>query len=116
MLTRVRTRLADAGVREAGFTLIEVLIALSLTAVIVGALAEALIVGVRTSDGTSQRLALSHDAEISARWFASDASSSDTVTTAASSCSDGVSSTPVVQFQWTEHTPNGGSPPGTVSH
>jgi prepilin-type N-terminal cleavage/methylation domain-containing protein len=91
---------------EAGFTLIELMIALTISAVIAAALGVAISVGISDSKTTTQRLALSHDAEASARWFAQDAGSAtqDGVSTAGSTCVSGAGSTPVVTFSWNEST------------
>jgi prepilin-type N-terminal cleavage/methylation domain-containing protein len=60
-----------------GFTLVELLIGISISAVIVGAIGGAVSAGARSTSTTSLRLGASHDAEISARWFAGDAASTD---------------------------------------
>jgi prepilin-type N-terminal cleavage/methylation domain-containing protein len=57
---------------EAGFTLIELLVAVTLLGVIVLALGNAVIGYVRTNDYTTDRLLLSHDAQIAAAYFADD--------------------------------------------
>src|SRR4051794_40953157 len=96
-----------------GFTLIEVLIALVLSGVIVAALGTAFSVGASNSKRTSQRLALSHDAEASARWFARDASSSarNGVSLAPNTCVSGSGATPVVSFTWPENAADSGAAP-----
>jgi prepilin-type N-terminal cleavage/methylation domain-containing protein len=57
---------------DAGFTLIELLIAIVILSVIALSLGNVIISYVRNADATSDRLALSHDAQISAAYFASD--------------------------------------------
>jgi len=60
---------------EAGLTLIELLIAISVLAVITAPLANAIIGYLRVSDATLERMVLSHDAQISAVYFARDVAS-----------------------------------------
>jgi len=72
--------------REAGFTLIELLISVSILGVIAVPLGNVVIGFLRNSNATTGRLAESHDAQISAAYFAQDVSSlgardwTDTVT------------------------------------
>ncbi|MFI5564264.1 prepilin-type N-terminal cleavage/methylation domain-containing protein [Amycolatopsis japonica] len=66
MLSRRRAR------DDAGFTLIELLIVISLLGVIAAPLAAVVIVSIRSTDETSARLVLSHDAQQSAAFFAQD--------------------------------------------
>ena len=58
--------------RDAGFTLIELLVAVTLLGVIVLALGNAVIGYVRTNDATTDRLLLSHDAQLASAYFAED--------------------------------------------
>jgi prepilin-type N-terminal cleavage/methylation domain-containing protein len=58
--------------RDAGFTLIELLVAITILAVIAVPLGNAIIGYLRNSAATTDRLALSHDAQISAAYFARD--------------------------------------------
>jgi prepilin-type N-terminal cleavage/methylation domain-containing protein len=58
--------------RDQGFTLIELLIAVVILGVVILALGNAVISVVHNSTATSDRLALSHDAQISAAYFARD--------------------------------------------
>lgn len=58
--------------RDAGFTLIELLIAVSLLGVVTLALGNAVIGYVRTNDATTDRLLLSHDAQLASAYFAAD--------------------------------------------
>ncbi|MEV4146092.1 prepilin-type N-terminal cleavage/methylation domain-containing protein [Amycolatopsis sp. NPDC049691] len=57
---------------DAGFTLVELLIVVVLLGVVVAPAATAVVTAVRTSDATSARLELSHDAQQSAAFFAQD--------------------------------------------
>jgi prepilin-type N-terminal cleavage/methylation domain-containing protein len=55
--------------RDAGFTLVELLISIVILGVIMVPLGNAVIGIIRNTDATSDRLALSHDAQISAAYF-----------------------------------------------
>ncbi|MGW3958900.1 prepilin-type N-terminal cleavage/methylation domain-containing protein [Amycolatopsis sp. NPDC005003] len=57
---------------DAGFTLIELLIVVVILGVVVAPIANAVIVSIRNTDATSARLAVSHDAQQSAAFFAQD--------------------------------------------
>ena len=71
MLT-ARCRYARRPAGEAGFTLAELLMAVVIIAVIAVPLGNAVIGFLRNTDATSDRLALSHDEQISAAYFAAD--------------------------------------------
>jgi prepilin-type N-terminal cleavage/methylation domain-containing protein len=57
---------------DRGMTLIEVLLAVTLMAIIIGALANAMILFSRNTDATTSRLTESHDVQIAAAYFAQD--------------------------------------------
>ena len=57
---------------DAGFTLVEVLISVVILGIITVPLAGAVIAYARNTDATTDRLVLSHDAQISAAYFARD--------------------------------------------
>lgn len=63
---------AKAARGDAGFTLIELLLVVIITGIIVVPLGDALIMYFRNTDATAARISLSHDAEISAAYVASD--------------------------------------------
>jgi prepilin-type N-terminal cleavage/methylation domain-containing protein len=65
---------------EQAFTLIELIIAIAITGVIVSAIAGALIVSLETTNVTQQRLAESHDVQITSAYLANDVQSAATVT------------------------------------
>src|SRR2546428_7433975 len=65
---------------EQAFTLIELIIAIAITGVIVSAIAGALIVSFETTNVTQQRLAESHDVQITSAYLANDVQSARTVT------------------------------------
>jgi prepilin-type N-terminal cleavage/methylation domain-containing protein len=57
---------------DRGLTLIEVLLSVVLLGILVGAMANALIVFSRNNDATTSRLSESHDAQVAAAFFAQD--------------------------------------------
>jgi len=61
--------------RDEGFTLIELLLAVVILGIISVPLANMIIVVLANTDNTSDRLALSHDAQISATYFGEDVAS-----------------------------------------
>jgi prepilin-type N-terminal cleavage/methylation domain-containing protein len=63
------------GPRDAGFTLTELLVAIIILGLVTASLAAALIGWMRNSDDTYDRLVLSHDAQLSAAYFARDVAS-----------------------------------------
>lgn len=65
-----------AQTRDDGFTLIELLIVITILAVISVPLADAVILFLRNTDATTQRMALSHDAQITGVYFARDVAAS----------------------------------------
>jgi len=58
--------------REAGFTLIELMMATTLMGVLLGPLGAALVVSLRTTDETANRLAGSNDAQLVSIWLPPD--------------------------------------------
>ena len=60
---------------DAGFTLVELLLAVVILGIISVPLADVVITVLRNTDATSQRLSLSHDAQISAVYFGQDVAS-----------------------------------------
>jgi prepilin-type N-terminal cleavage/methylation domain-containing protein len=60
---------------EDGFTLVELLVAIVILAVITVPLADTVIGVLRNQDDTADRLALSHDSQLSASYFAQDVAS-----------------------------------------
>jgi prepilin-type N-terminal cleavage/methylation domain-containing protein len=91
---------------EAGFTLVEMMMAIAIMAVIIVPLTGALVVSLRTTDDTSNRLAASNDAQLFSLWLPGDLQStgnqsSDVVAapTANTECS-GV--TNLLRLKWRE--------------
>lgn len=64
---------------EKGFTLVELMVAVSILGIISATLATAFVVTFRTADDATERLALAHDVQISTAAFASDVQSADVV-------------------------------------
>src|SRR5438128_3603541 len=60
---------------EAGFTLVELLVAIAILGIIIPAIGAALISIIHNTNATSQRLAESHDAQTTAAYFANDVQS-----------------------------------------
>jgi prepilin-type N-terminal cleavage/methylation domain-containing protein len=101
-VSTLRARMRD----EAGFTLVELLMAIVIMGVVLGPLAAGLLVGLRTSDETANRLAGSNDAQLLSIWLPPDVQStgggaSDVSTSNNTDCS-GV--TNVLRLRWTETT------------
>src|SRR5689334_8018942 len=66
---------------ERGFTLVEIVVAVVITGILLGALGSATIVGLRTIDNTNKRIAGSNDTQLVAGYFTSDVASSERVST-----------------------------------
>jgi prepilin-type N-terminal cleavage/methylation domain-containing protein len=67
-----KTQLNGKPQDDAGFTLIELLVSVGIIGIITVPLANSVIGVIRNTDDTSSRLAMSHDAQISAAYFAQD--------------------------------------------
>lgn len=102
---------------EDGFTLIELLVTTIIVGIVMGALSSAIVVGLRTTDETTERLADSHDLQLLSVYWPADVQSAVEGriedTTIESECS-GVPKTAddsenVVRFQWDQ-------PAGTESY
>ncbi len=93
---------------EDGFTLVELIISIVILGIIVGAMSAAIIAGLKTTDGTTNRLAESHDAQVVSEFFVTDMQSAvtvtyqamDTVSTVPVGCSP--ASSPLLVFSWTD--------------
>lgn len=64
---------------ERGFTLVELIVAVSILGVVMGAITAAIVVGLKTTDDTITRLSESHDTQISTAYFNGDAQSAESV-------------------------------------
>jgi prepilin-type N-terminal cleavage/methylation domain-containing protein len=91
VLGRVKTEFSRRARRarreEGGFTLAEVVIAVTILGVVAAAIAGAFIVMAHDSTGITQRFAASHDAQITSAYLATDVQSSTAI--AAPTCSSG---------------------------
>lgn len=93
---------------EGGFTLIELLVTIVIVGVVMTALGGAVISIIHNSNVTTQTLTQSHDAQITAAYFANDIQSSDvngavdaSLFSTDSRCDQG--RTPVLRVAWTEY-------------
>lgn len=71
---------------DAGFTLPELLVAVVAVGIVMPALVAAFVTGVRTTTGTTERLAASNDAEFASSWFVPDVQSAASFSTAPAGC------------------------------
>jgi type II secretory pathway pseudopilin PulG len=87
-LTSAATRVEDWAVllvrfarlrEDEGFTIVELVVGIVVTGIILGSIAAALIVVMRTTDGTVSRLNESHDVQIGSAYLAQDVQSADKV-------------------------------------
>src|SRR4051812_12796110 len=87
--------------REAGFTLVELLIGIAIAGMLITVIGSAMVVGLKTTDATTQRLSESHDAQITSAYLANDVQSATSVNVSPSgaSCSGG-SPTDIVAFSY----------------
>jgi prepilin-type N-terminal cleavage/methylation domain-containing protein len=60
---------------EEGFTLVELMIGMVIISLLIGAMGSALIVSLRTTDATNQRMAQNHDVQITSSYLANDVQS-----------------------------------------
>ncbi len=84
---------------EEGFTLVELMVGMVITVLLMGSIAAALIVGLKTTDETTARLNESHDAQISSAYLANDVQSAKSVSAAGGSGTCG-SATTLVSFTY----------------
>ena len=91
---------------QGGFTLIELLIGMVIIVLLIGAMGSALVVSLRTTDVTNQRLAENHDVQITSSYLANDVQSaaSVSVANAATDCS-GAFTTLVTFTYWAPGNP-----------
>ena len=100
---RVRGWRQSRNQAEGGFTLPEVLIAITICGIIVGALASAFSVGAKTTAAASTRLNESHDTQLVSAYFVSDGSSASSFSTAAQTTGCASGTTPIASFEWTDN-------------
>jgi prepilin-type N-terminal cleavage/methylation domain-containing protein len=84
---------------DEGFTLVEILISMSILAILIAAVGGAMIISLRTSDVTNARFAQSHDVQIASAYVANDVQSASAVDgNPTSGCSGALS--PLVTFTY----------------
>lgn len=84
---------------EHGVTLIELLVAITILGILMAAITSSIIVGLRTTDETGQRLAESHDAQLVQVYFPNDVASATDISLTDNACA---SAPPVVRFRWVD--------------
>lgn len=88
---------------QAGFTLLELLIAISIMGFVFGIIATAFVLGYETSEQSERRLAGSQDAELLSIYLLRDIQSADTATTSGSpTC--GITSGALLTLSWKQDT------------
>lgn len=86
--------------RASGFTLVELLVAITIVGIIAGAISATFAVLARSSERTQALLEQSRGPKFSSAYWTPDVASSDTVDPAGVRC--GTTGTEVVTFQWTD--------------
>jgi prepilin-type N-terminal cleavage/methylation domain-containing protein len=89
--------------RDDGFTLVELLIAISLLGIVMGALISAMILSLRTVDATRQKITDTTGAQLVTSWLVGDAQSAQKVNPSASCDS---SSDNLLELRWTDAADN----------
>jgi type II secretory pathway pseudopilin PulG len=84
--------------RDAGMTLVELLIVLVIMPMVIGAIALALVTSLEDSSGTSARLAESSDVQVASEFFGRDIESAASVTTSSSVTECGSGTTPLLSI------------------
>lgn len=84
---------------QRGVSMVELLVVISLTGLIAGALTSAIATGLRTTEATTDRLQETQDAHLTTIAFVRDAQSADAVSLTQTSCS-GLD--PLVLLSWTD--------------
>ncbi len=106
------TRAADR--REAGFTLVELLLAVSILGIVLGALLTAMFGMLQAKAATQERLAVSHDAQTAAAYFNNDGQGGGTVSLAGPAGCGSTAST-VVRFDGNDYDPGTTAPVSTTA-
>ena len=89
------------GKGEDGFTLIELLVSIAVMLIIGGVITAGLVVGLKTTGATGDRLAQSSDAQLLASYFVPDVQSTKSISFGVASCGTG---TAVANFTWIDWT------------
>lgn len=100
---RLRRAVAARLHSEDGLSLSEMLVTITISSVVVGAIAAAFIVGTRTSVSANTRLRESHDAQMLNTYFSPDAhNASSFAATGMTGCAVNPGESTVAQFGWTD--------------
>jgi len=86
--------------REGGFTLVELLIGIAIAGVLIAVIGSAMVVGLKTTDATTQRLSESHDAQITSAYLANDVQSAASVSMSPSASNCPASGTKLIGFNY----------------
>lgn len=106
------TRLTGAGRPDAGFTLLEMLVAIAVLGIIMIPLAGAFTVGLRSYQRAEDQIAGSTASLFASAYWASDVQSADSVTVPGTACAP--TGTNVVTFAWAAD-PTAPTPPTTLA-
>jgi prepilin-type N-terminal cleavage/methylation domain-containing protein len=87
---------------ERGFTLVELLVAISVLGVIMGPLCASLIIGLRTTSDSQQRLVEARGAELTSHYFPFDVASATNIIPADPTPCGGAGPTVVASFDWAD--------------
>jgi prepilin-type N-terminal cleavage/methylation domain-containing protein len=111
-MSAVRRWLREGTADEAGFTLPELIMAITLLAIVMAPLALALMTSLRVIGRADQRFGDSRSSLISAAYFANDVESAQTVQVVdPSPCGGAAGVTPVVSFLWADAASGKGATP-----
>src|SRR3954447_22402752 len=86
--------------REAGFTLVELLIGIAIAGMLIAVIGSAMVVGLKTTDATTQRLSESHDTQVTSSYLANDVQSASAVNVSGSNASCASTPTTLVTFTY----------------
>ena len=109
-MTRLRTALDDADAR--GFTLVELLVAITLLGIIMVVIGAMITTAFRTTAIVSDRLNASRAPKLVSTYWGPDVAGANTITRGAGGCGGG-GGTPLVTFKWDKQPDPGASPPTT---
>jgi prepilin-type N-terminal cleavage/methylation domain-containing protein len=89
------------GRSEAGFTLIELAVAVSVLGLVMGAMVGVFVTLLKLSPTTGSTYSESHDAQLAASYWVTDVQGAESVTVGTRSCpTSRIGTTPLVSFQW----------------
>lgn len=84
-----------------GVTLLELVVVIMVLGIIVPVISASIITGLKTAEGTADRIGLSHDAKLTGIYLVPDIQSAETVTLGSSACTS-ATGTPIASFAWDE--------------